>query len=254
MVRVPDSESFGKTRAAQEGVSKDVRDLQRTDGAQYARTLERIRSLVAGLDAQVAAAISANSYTKVQIDAKVWPVGQISGVMAPGQGGTGTGNVHDTTSTGVQRQVYVTPAGLLTTGASSERFKEDIEPLAVDLAAVLALPARQFRWKSDVAAGRDPVELQVFVDDGGADGPPATLASAPVDYGLIAEEAEALGLDFLVRYGPDGIIDGVHYQRLYIAHHEIIRAQQTQIVGLLARTADMEARLKRIEEGTAHAA
>lgn len=226
MVRVPDSESFGKTRAAREGVSKDVRDLQRTDGSQYARALERIRSLISGLDAQVAAAISANSYTKAQIDSKVWPVGQVSGVMAPGQGGTGTANVHSTTSTGTQLQVFVRPDGQLTVGASSERFKQFIADWAPDLAALMSLPTRSFEWRD---------------------------CPGETDVGLIAEEAYAAGLYWLVRFnGP--VIEGIRYERLSVAMLAVTQDLHAQIAEQAQRIDDMEARLSALEEGTAHAA
>lgn len=225
MVRVPDSESFGKTRAAREGVGKDVRDLQRTDGAQYARALERIRSLVAGLDAQVADAIATYSMTRAEINAKIWPVGQISGVMAPGQGGTGTANVHSTTSTGTQLQVFVRPDGNLTVGASSERFKRFIERWGPDIAALMSLPTRSFEWR---------------------DYPGET------DIGLIAEEAYAAGLHWLVRFdGP--VIEGIRYERLSVAMLAVTQDLHAQIAEQAQRIDDMEARMSALEEGTAHA-
>ena len=225
MVRVPDSESFGKTRAAREGVGKDVRDLQRTDGSQYARALERLRSLISGLDAQVAAAISANSYTKAQIDSKVWPVDQISGVMSPGQGGTGTANVHSTTATGSQLAVYVKPDGGLTVGASSERFKQFIADWGPDLAALMRLPTRSFEWR---------------------DYPGET------DVGLIAEEAYAAGLHWLVRFdGP--VIEGIRYERLSVAMLAVTQDLHAQIAEQAQLIDGLDMRLKRIEEGTAHA-
>ena len=226
MVRVPDSESFGKMRASSEAVSKDVRDLQRTDGAQYARALERIRSLVAGLDAQVADAITTYSMTRAEINAKIWPVGQISGVMAPGQGGTGTANVHSTTSTGTQLQVFVRPDGNLTVGASSERFKRFIERWGPDIAALMSLPTRSFEWR---------------------DYPGET------DIGLIAEEAYAAGLHWLVRFdGP--VIEGIRYERLSVAMLAVTQDLHAQIAEQAQRIDDMEARLSALEEGTAHAA
>lgn len=226
MVRVPDSESFGKTRAAREGVGKDVRDLQRTDGAQYARALERIRSLVAGLDAQVADAIATYSMTRAEINAKIWPVGQISGVMAPGQGGTGTANVHSTTSTGTQLQVFVRPDGNLTVGASSERFKRFIERWGPDLVALMGLPVRSFEWR---------------------DYPGET------DVGLIAEEAYAAGLHWLVRFdGP--VIEGIRYERLSVAMLAVTQDLHAKIAEQAQRIDDLAARMTRLEEGTAHAA
>lgn len=200
--------------------------LEAPTGTQFSQAVKKILALFETLDAQVAAAITANSYTKAQIDSKVWPVGQISGVMAPGQGGTGTANVHSTTSTGTQLQVFVRPDGNLTVGASSERFKRFIEKWGPDLAALMTLPTRSFEWR---------------------DYPGET------DIGLIAEEAYAAGLHWLVRFdGP--VIEGIRYERLSVAMLAVTQDLHAQIAEQAQRIDDMEARLSALEEGTAHAA
>lgn len=219
MVRVPESESFGRMKADRADTSRRLDDIERTDGSQYARALEKIKSLIAGLDAQVAAAIATNSYTKSQIDAKSWPVAQITGVLTPGQGGTGTGNVHNKTGTGTQRQVYVMPSGELTVGASSERYKDKITDWDVDIAALMSLAPRLFEWRD---------------------------FPGEVDIGLIAEEAYAAGLPWLVRFdGP--VIEGVRYDRLPVALLAVAQQQQSRLeeiegtlAGVLSRLAALE--------------
>lgn len=258
MVNIPEAERFGRMQAEREEVDRRVSDLERTDGSQYARALEKIKSLISGLDAQVAAAIAANSYTRAQIDGIVAGINaaaiastRIAGVLAPSQGGTGTGNVHDTTAGGTQRAVYVTPAGGLTVGASTARLKQDVATPAVDLARVLALTPRQFRWRCEIDTALDAQALDVLADDGGPTSPaPDPAPVAPLDYGLIAEEADAAGLGWLVRYDSTGRPEGVLYERLPIAllhvareHDDRVASLETQIQGITALAAQQQAQI-----------
>ncbi len=237
--RTPPAESFGRTRETQEQVVLRLNDLERTDGSQYARTLEKIKALVSGLAAQVQTYIGIYSYTRAQIESLSW-----MSTLQPGKGGTGTTNVHNTTSGGVQLQVFVRPDGQLTVGASTERLKKDIQVWDLDIVVFLSMVPKMFRWRDDIEAAQTG-ELAVLADDGG---PVDQVPEAPFDYGLIAEEAEAAGLIWLVRYGPDGRPEGIHYQRVQIAllavarhQHGMLHAQQTQID-------DHEQRLAALEE------
>lgn len=248
------ADELGEFRRLIKEITRRISELEKPTGTQLSKAVEKIFALLAevtailnSLDTKVAASIAAQSYTRTQIDAK-WSTQDTAiagkepafGVLSSGKGGTGTGNVYSTTSTGSQLQVFVRPDGMLTVGASSERFKQDIDPWMVDAAAVLALPARQFRWRSEVAEWDEPAALQQLADDGGPADPAPAPTNAPLDFGLIAEEAAAAGLDWLVRYGEDGTPDGVQYQRLPIAHHEIIRAQQAHILALEERLTALE--------------
>lgn len=248
MVRIPPPERFGGIKTVQAETDRRVADLERVDGSQFGRILEKVKAirdeiilLTDGLAAQVETYIAQFSRTKTEIDSKnadqdtaIAGKHPLFSVLSPGNGGTGTGNVHDTTSTGTQRQVFVTPGGLLTVGASSARFKQDIETAACGLADVLKLEPRQFRWRSEVTALEDAHASRVLEDDGGTPDDTDT-PQAPLDYGLIAEEADTAGLSWLVRYGTDGRPDGILYERLPIALLDIARKQQDRITVLEAQ-------------------
>ena len=218
MVRVPESESFGRMKADRADTTRRLDDIERTDGSQYARTLEKIKSLVSGLSDQVQAYINTFSMTTAQITAYVSGLSWLS-VLAPGKGGTGTGNVHNKTGTGTQLQVYVMPSGELTVGASSERYKDNITDWGVDVDALLSLAPRLFEWRD---------------------------FPGEVDIGLIAEEAYAAGLPWLVRFdGP--VIEGVRYDRLPVALLAVAQHQQQRLeeiegtlAGVLSRLAALE--------------
>lgn len=248
VARIPESEAFGRMRADRERTGRRLTDLERTDGSQYARALEKIKSLIATLSDTVAYWIGVHSYTKAQIDAKTWSAGAIYGVLSPGQGGTGTGNVYNNPLvSGSALAVYVTSDGVLNKGASSARWKRDITTWDGDPAALLDLEVRRFRWRTEAqAAAEQQHDLDRYADDGGPDGPdPET---APWDYGLIAEEVEALGADWLVRLGDDGLPEGVHYHRLPVALLALVQQQQQIITRQADALAAVDARLAALEE------
>ena len=216
--RIPVNE-LGEFRMLIQEMRRRLDELEKPTGTQLSKAVEKILELFDNLDAQVAAAIATNSYTKAQINALTWAVSAITGVLTPGQGGTGTGNVHNKTGTGTQLQVYVMPSGELTVGASSERYKDNITDWGVDIAALMSLAPRLFEWRD---------------------------FPGEVDIGLIAEEAYAAGLPWLVRFdGP--VIEGVRYDRLPVALLAVAQHQQSRLeeiegtlAGVLSRLAALE--------------
>lgn len=130
--------------------------------------------------------------------------------------------------TGNRRAVWMTDANAfpveLGHTASSERFKQDIEPFDITDEQVLALQPVLYRYIEQVDLHGD---------------------NAPIDFGLIAERLEDAGLHFLVFYDPDPeggdpIPAGIHYERAFVA---LVPAIQR----LLTRTAAVEARLDALE-------
>lgn len=216
--RIPATE-LGEFRELIREMRRRLDELEKPTGTQLSKAVEKILSLFDTLDAQVAAAISANSYTKSEIDALTWAVSAITGILTPSQGGTGTANVYSTTATGTQLAVYVKPDGGLTVGASSERFKQNIAGWLPDLDALLGLSPRVFEWRD-------------FPGDS--------------DVGLIAEEADAAGLQWLVRYaGP--VIEGVRYDRLPVALLAVCQSQQARIKELEGFREEALSRLAALE-------
>jgi hypothetical protein len=115
------------------------------------------------------------------------------------------------------RAVYIASNGLFGIGASSERFKENIEDAQIDSAAVLNVKVRNFTYKPD------------FSDD------------QSVQIGVIAEELVALGLSEFVFFDADGVPDGVAYERLALALIPVVQQQA-------ARLDSVEDRLSKLEK------
>lgn len=224
MVRIPDDESFGGMKRERAETNRHVKDLERTDGAQIIGVWERIKALVAGIDGTVQAAISLYSYTRAQIESLSW-----LGILQPGKGGTGTTNAANNifTSGGPWNVIYgKTATGELGHAPSLRELKQDIRSAffgegALDPLSLLDFPVLTYRFKDDVS-------------DRGDDAIP--------QYGLIAEDLEDAGFEPLLIRDADGNLFGIAYDRIWMMHHEILRAQQARIDMLEQRIAALEER------------
>ena len=229
MVRIPDDESFGGMKRDRAEMSRRVDDLERTDGSQIIGVWERIKALVAGIDATVQAAISAYSYTRAQIESLSW-----LGVLPPGKGGTGTTNaaLNTFTSGGPWNIVYAKESsGELGHAPSSARFKRDVQDawpgaqpaslsaVDVDPMRVLDFPVQAFRYIDDVDERGD---------------------EASWHYGFIAEQLADACLDSLLIFDADGDVLGLAYERLPLLHHEVLRRVNATNRDLVWRVGELE--------------
>ncbi|MFD1714174.1 tail fiber domain-containing protein [Amnibacterium flavum] len=204
-------------------VNRRLRDLEKPTGTSIAGLVDQVQRALANITATVSEAISANSYTKTEIDSKVSSPGNIApgNVSASGDlsvvGALRAPTVPTTLLTSSYYATYATTVdGRLGHVASSRRFKQDIASATAPLDAVLALRLVTFRY------------IQA-VEELGED--------ADIEWGLIAEEVHDLGLHWLVSYDADRIPVGVRFERLAVA--------------LLPVMQNHEARLARVEEALA---
>lgn len=106
---------------------------------------------------------------------------------------------------GTWRSLYIRSTGELGWVSSSRRFKKNIKEWSPDRQAILAMQLVQFQYKVAV----DP--------DGG------------VQHGLIAEQLDELGLDWLVDYGEDGIPEGVRYDLISLALLSVVQDHEDRL-------------------------
>jgi hypothetical protein len=139
---------------------------------------------------------------------------------------TGDVNMFGMGTTSSSPNMFIGAGGLVreSTG-SSERFKDNIVDLDLDLGLVRQIRTRAFTYQSWYYDNPD----EVF-------------------WGLIGEELEALGLGKFVDYDEDGQVINVRYANLVIAvlalaqdNADRIDAQQAQIDDLTARLDALEA-------------
>lgn len=224
--RIPESDSFGKMRAAAQDTARRLDDIERTDGSQYARALEKIKSLVSGLSDQVQAYINTFSMTTAAITAYVSGLSWLS-VLAPAKGGTGTANAYSNTfSSGSWRATWSLSDGTLGYAPSLRELKQDIMDADIDVSAWLGLPVQLFRYRADVAENGDAAGWRL---------------------GFVAEDLEAAGLESWLYRDGDGELQGVAYEMVWAAHHEIIRQQQARIEELEGTLAGVLSRLAALE-------
>lgn len=100
---------------------------------------------------------------------------------------------------------------------SSRRYKQNIVPVDETWMRVLDIQPVRFQWKPEANPNRD------------------------VQYGAIAEDVEALGLTDLVKY-EDGVVMGLHYDKIALALIPVVKQQQQQIEALMHRLEALEAK------------
>lgn len=242
--RIPEASRFGGIKRDRETTERRIGDLERVDGSQYGRVLERVRiirdeiiALTAGLAETVQTYIGIYSRTRSEIDTK--NASQDTAIsnansnansrepafstLSASKGGTGTTNAYNNQfSSGTWRAVYALTNGQMGHASSSFALKTDVQPASIDINSWLAIPLQAFRWVDDDHQMR-------------------------FDYGFIAEDLDDLRLEPWIYRNEDGEAVGVAYERLPLAHHEIIRhlhqvvlEQQSQIDQLMQRVTDLE--------------
>jgi hypothetical protein len=109
------------------------------------------------------------------------------------------------------RAMQINSSGLYGTVASTRRKKHHIENYAMDTQSLLQLPIRQFKYIESIDPDQD------------------------TQYGFIAEEAEALGLNELIQFDAEGIPDYFAYEKLPIFLLQLVQEQEARIKELEAR-------------------
>lgn len=113
---------------------------------------------------------------------------------------------------------------------SSIRYKENVRDIDIDPAAVLQLRPTVFDRKPQYKYPQD--------DDGNRlEGPPEEVPGAKDEYGLIAEEVLPL-VPQLVQWF-NGEVDGVRYERGFVALLPVLQQQAQQIAALQQAVRDL---------------
>ena len=209
-------------------IHTQLRDLQRPSGTNIGSLVAQVQAALVNINATVAAAIDANSYTKAVIDGKV---------ANPPAGSAVTGNVSatgsisaggDLTVSGALRAPQV-PVTILTSNyfstyattddgrighvPSSARFKQDIRATTFDPAKILGAEIVDFRYR---------VEVERLGD------------AAPYLIGGIAEQFHAVGLGDFVSYDEEGNPFGIAYERLAVGIIPLLQQLNTRVAALEA--------------------
>lgn len=165
-------------------------------------------------------------------------IGGATGTFIAPASGAGTAEVRMDSSTG--RLTYVSIS-------STRRVKRDIQPLAVDLDAVLQMQPRSWLPKPAVRQCPDWMHEQHSDEECRA----GEVVESPEDdirqVGFIAEELDEIGLGDFVQYDDEGLPAAISYDRLTAALIPVLQQQQAQIEALTARLDALE---QPVEEGS----
>lgn len=207
---------------------KDIRsrlsELERPTGTSLTGLVAQVQAALADIAARVAQEISAQSYTKAQIDSKVANPGDVTSAgVGTFNGGVVSSDVKARTLSVGYDSVYIDANNRMGKAPSARRFKTDVAPLVIDPALIDGLEPVQFRLIGAV---------EVLGDD------------APVEVGFIAEQLDEVGLGQYVNRDEDGTPHGIAYDRLTVPL--VATAQQ-----LSRRVRDLDDRLRAIEDGLA---
>jgi trimeric autotransporter adhesin len=137
------------------------------------------------------------------------------------------GNIFNQTSSG-GAGVFVNSAGKLGTGPSSRRFKNDIKPMDQTSEAILALQPVTFRYKKEI----DPAGKRQF--------------------GLVAEDVEAVNPDLVVRDG-EGKPYSVRYDQVnamllneFLKEHRTVLELRKEVAAITATVKEQAAQIQRV--------
>ncbi|WDS51740.1 minor tail protein [Streptomyces phage Triumph] len=133
-------------------------------------------------------------------------------------------HANSASGSGTWYAVWVEGDGRFCRNTSSIRFKENVRDYDIDAEDVLNL-------RPVIYDRKDTVDEDGSLREGRKD-----------EVGLIAEEVEAAGLDWLVNY-LDGEVDGLRYDLLGVALLPVVQKQAAQISDLEARLIALEDRL-----------
>lgn len=187
-----------------------LRDLARPTGTSIASLVAQVQAALANITTTVQTAIEENSYTADQIDAKIADPGNVStSGSARFDGGVASLAVFDLLLTHNYRVQYVTgDDGSMGYVPSSRRFKQDITTAPDVKSAMLAMRVVTFRY----------IEAVTQLGD-----------AAWVEWGVIAEELDELGLTWAVDYDENGLPFGVKYERLVLAVIPVIQDHEARL-------------------------
>lgn len=141
------------------------------------------------------------------------------------QDGNFTSAIYNRALSGSYRVMYIGADGKAGWVSSSRRHKKNIKTADVDTDAILGLRLVTFLYKVSVDVDRLG-ELQ---------------------HGLIAEEVDEAGLDWLVDYGADGQPEGLRYDRFGIALLPVVQQLARDLAAERAAREAVEARVAAIE-------
>jgi hypothetical protein len=192
-----------------------VSNLEKPTGTQTYDALSKVKQLIADLPTLVAnlAAAGVTWAGPVNTSGAITTTGDVTAANVHlGNNGTVWSDyaLNNPVTTGYFA-LYVNADGRFGRTPSALKYKQDIANFTPAEQAVFAIQLRQFRLRQAVEEMGD---------------------AAPIEHGLIAEELAAIGLEWLVLYGPQGEPEGIAYEKVALALIPAIQDHETRLKAL----------------------
>ncbi|WP_162722465.1 hypothetical protein [Microbacterium sp. PM5] len=227
-------------------MQRRLAELETPTGTSVNSLVAQVQEAIANITSTVTAAISVNSYTKAQIDAKVASPGAISPATVTTSGDVQVGGqlrAPDAVTNVITSPRYSmwieTGTGRLGNTSSSRRYKQDITDAEIDLDEFLSVVPFVFHYIAEVRKRDDP-DFEEYV------GPDYVVAD---EYGLMAEDLHSAGMTPWVYYDAEGRPDSVNYTMLVVPLLAAARAERDARQRVEEQLHALTERVLRIEEG-----
>lgn len=211
---------------ALDDIQARLKTIEAPSGEALSSTVAKLQSFVSDIQAQLDAWASGR-WTNAQITAQIAALINSTFAGNVAFGGTITSPVTYNTDLGsipgAHRTLWVKDSGLFGFASSSRERKTEIEPLDLDVDAVLSIEPKTFRY-------REAVRRYEEMDEDERVG-----LEPRREVGFIAEELDDAGLGAFVFYDGEGRPEGIEYSMLVVAQQAALR--------------DLAARVARLESG-----
>ena len=218
-----------------DGLSARLRTLEAPSGEALSSTVAKLQSFVSDIQAQLDAWV-ASRWTNAQITAQITSQinSKLAGSVTIGGAGTisGAATFGSTITSpvtystdigsipGAHRTLWVKDSGLFGFASSSRERKTEIQPLDLDVDAVLSIEPRSFRYREAVR------RYEEMDEDERAGLEPRR------EVGFIAEELDDAGLGSFVFYDGEGRPEGIEYSMLVVAQQAVLRDLAARVARL----------------------
>lgn len=197
-----------------DSLGERLKTLESPSGEALSSTVAKLTALIADIQAQLDA-WAATRWTNAQIVTQIATQINSTFAGAVGFGSTITSPVTYNTDLGsipgAHRTLWVKDSGLFGFASSSRERKTEIEPLDLDVDAVLSIEPKTFRYREAVHRWEEMPEDERGPEPG-------------LEVGFIAEELDDAGLGAFVFYDGEGRPEGIEYSMLVVAQQAALRA------------------------------
>lgn len=237
----PSGDELAALADALQALAVRLSELEQPTGTSLNSLVDQVQQAIADIDTTVTASITANSYTKSQIDSKIASPGAIAPSTVAVGGALTCLDAYGFDITYTRRTAWWGNDGRAGYASSSREKKTAIRPALIDVESFLSIEPKWFEYKAQHAWKQIAAELP---EDDPRYNPDYRV---PTELGLIAEELVEAGHGDSVFFAENGSPEGIEYSMLVVPLLATARHLYAENVALKADHADLAARVSALE-------